>query len=396
MGIQVGSLRYLKLGSISRRDEAILKSENFAGLQNLTNIELSGSLETLGPKLLSNLISLEEFKCSRAMLTSVHELAFNQNKNLRTIKIQNSMVSTIHRDTFKGLRNLESLNLGHNKLTSIPEDLLTDLHELKELILRHNSIAELPQNLIHKTPNLATLDVSNNKIDQIFQEHLPENLSKLFLDNNLITGFDEETLKHLNSSFESNSIHLGHNPYSCECSKFKVFIEFLNLGLKAKIKDANNINFICYPHQHLRYMSDIMSEMCPVTVSVYASYFIFANLLVFLLALVLKKKEYLQDRFYSLPWVLNCFPEDWNLKYDVFISYSDHDKDFVEGTLWPQLEKNKSYSCCVHVRDFVVGDAILDQIFRAVGQSRRTIIVLSPEYAAATWTKLEFQAAHSK
>jgi len=132
-----------------------------------------------------------------------------------------------------------------------------------------------------------------------------------------------------------------------------------------------------------------------MTASVYGSSLLFAILVVCLLALVLKKKEYLQLRFYSLPWVFDRFPEDWNLHYDIFISYSVHDKDFVEGTLWHQLE-NESYSCCVHTRDFVVGDAILDQILKAVSESRRTIIVLSPEYAASTWTKLEFQAAHTK
>jgi len=726
LGSQVGSLRHLNFRSTSSGDEAILKSENFVGLENLTTIELWGSLETLGPKLLSNLTSLEDFKCSRnhkgAMLTSVHELAFNQNKNLRKIRISNSMVSTIHEDTFKGLKSLESLDIGHNKITSIPEKLLSDLQGLKELILRHNSIVELPQNLLLNNPNLETfsvqyqtirggeilkipanlfqnsanlvylrlrgnflntlpnrlfkglqklkilelnennltnsaitgdklkdldsleeinltrnqftspltdllhsvkdtlkkvdlkhnhlstfesgwatdfmnleeinlqnnslrgtlhqpdfhfksasvvkvdlqdnqinrlildqksdpcvkptaklnlknnqiacdcfayelrpimsskksrpekscifveglenqecpndeeqatklkdaspdsltcriecgevlpnklfqrchclympsknsavvdcspgglsltggkaeivaekieeikvvlrdndltelhssmwkvanntsakikyLDVSNNNIDKILQEHLPDDLSELFLDNNRITGFNENTLKHLNNSFESHSIHLGDNPYSCKCSKSKVFIEFLNSGLKAKINDTNDINFTCSPSLPLNSKDrDIMSELCHATASVYGSSLLFAIVGVGLLGLVLKKKEYLQLRFYSLPWVFDRFPEDWNLKYDAFISYSDHDKDFVEGTLWPQLEKNKSYSCCVHVRDFVVGDPISDQILRAVGQSRRTIIVLSPEYAAATWTKLEFQAAHTK
>ena len=717
LGSPVGSLRSLTLRSISGGEEGILKS--FAGLENLTTLELSGSLETLGPNLLSNLSSLEVFKCTRnnkgAMLSSVHELAFNHNKHLRKITISNSMVSTIHKDTFKGLRNLESLDLGHNKITSIPEELLTDLHGLEKLLLRYNSISELPQNLLLKNPNLKTfsaqyqtlqegglkipvslfknsanlealhlqgnslntlpngllkglrnlkklelnennlnnsaitremlkdlnsleeinlnrnqitspvtdllhsmkdtlkkvrlkqnllstferewaeefikleeinlrknnvkgtlhqrdflfktadvvkvdlqdnqisrlildqtsdscakpttklnltnnsiacdcfayellpvikgekpescilvkglknqecpnedekatklvdvnpasltcqieceealrnkffktcqcryvpannsavvdcslrgvsltgekmedvaekikeievilrnnnltelhgsmwkvanntsakitrLDVSKNIIDTVLPEHLPENLSELFLDNNAITGFSEETLKHLNDSFESHSIHLGHNPYSCECLKSKVFIEFLNLGLKAKIKDANSINFTCSTPLPLN-SDDIMAELCHMTASVYGSSLLFAVLLVCLLALVLKKKEYLVLRFYSLSWVFNRFPEDWNLHYDVFISYSVHDKDFVEGTLWHQLE-NESYSCCVHTRDFVVGDAILDQILKAVGESRRTIIVLSPEYAASTWTKLEFQAAHTK
>jgi len=128
LGSHVGSLR--KLGLIStissrvRGDDTILKSEHFAGLTALTAIEISGSVKTLGPKLLANLISLEEFKSSGAKLTSVDELAFRQNKKLRTITIRNSTMSTIHKGTFRGLANLESLDLSLNKITSIPDEVI--------------------------------------------------------------------------------------------------------------------------------------------------------------------------------------------------------------------------------------------------------------------------------
>ena len=132
-----------------------------------------------------------------------------------------------------------------------------------------------------------------------------------------------------------------------------------------------------------------------MTASVYVLSLLFLIPAACLLAIVLMKKKNLQLRFFSLPWVSDRIPEDWNLAYDVFISYSVHDRDFAEDTLWHQLE-SESYSCCVHTRDFVVGDPISDQILRAVHQSRRTIIVLSPQYAESAWTKLEFQAAHTK
>ena len=52
--------------------------------------------------------------------------------------------------------------------------------------------------------------------------------------------------------------------------------------------------------------------------------------------------------------------------------------------------------CCVHTRDFKVGDPIPDQILASVEQSRRTVIVLSKEYTQATWTSMEFTAAHQR
>ena len=274
------------------------------------------------------------------------------------------------------------------------------IQEIK-IILRKNSLTELNSSMWKVAENTSAkiryLDVSLNKIDKILPEDLPKTLTDLCLNNNSITEFNENTLKYLNEAFKPNSIQLGHNPYSCECLKSTIFLDYLNSGLKSKIRDTKDIFFSCSPP--LSYVkteqTDLMEEMCHATASIYGSSLLFSILVVCLLALVLTKKNYLRQRFYSLPWVLQRFPEDWSLHYDVFISYSDHDKDFVENVLWHQLEI-ESYACCVHTRHFVVGDAISDQILKAVDQSRRTIIVLSPEYAASDWTKLEFQAAHKK
>ena len=269
------------------------------------------------------------------------------------------------------------------------------------IILRKNNLRELNSSMWKVAKNtsakISYLDVSLNKIDKILPEDLPKNLTDLTLNNNSITEFNDNTLKYLNGTFRPNSIQLGHNPYSCECLKSTIFLDYLNSGLESKIRDTKDIFFSCSPPLSLikTEQTELMAEMCHATASIYGSSLLFSILVVCLLALVLTKKKYLRQRFYSLPWVLQRFPEDWTLHYDVFISFSDHDKDFVENVLWHQLE-NESYACCVHTRDFVVGDAISDQILKAVDQSRRTIIVLSPEYAASDWTKLEFQAAHTK
>merc|ERR1712223_1978306 len=87
------------------------------------------------------------------------------------------------------------------------------------------------------------LDVSLNKIDKILPEDLPENLTELYLNNNSITEFNENTLKYLNETFKPNSIQLGHNPYSCECLKSTIFLGYLDSVLKSKIRDTKDIFF---------------------------------------------------------------------------------------------------------------------------------------------------------
>ena len=52
--------------------------------------------------------------------------------------------------------------------------------------------------------------------------------------------------------------------------------------------------------------------------------------------------------------------------------------------------------CCIHERDWAVGEFIPFQIVDSVNQSRRTLIIISPEYSASKWTMMEFKCAHSR
>ena len=171
LGSEVDSLRDLRvLRSRENGDNVNLNSEHFVGLQLLTNFKLSGSLEVLGPGLLSNLLALEEFILrgyeQGLVLASVHKHAFKQNKNLKNITIANSAVSRIQKDTFKGLQHLEPLDLGHNNISILPEELLSDVPKLEELLLRHNSISALPPNLLLRNPNLKIFSAQYQRLQE--------------------------------------------------------------------------------------------------------------------------------------------------------------------------------------------------------------------------------------
>jgi protein toll len=98
---------------------------------------------------------------------------------------------------------------------------------------------------------------------------------------------------------------------------------------------------------------------------------------------------------------LNLHPGPQDKPYDVFLSYSHEDSDWVEQYLAEGLEKPVGedvmhYKCCIHTRDWKVGEMIPDQIVQSVESSRRTLIVLSKAYIESMWTKLEFRAAHTQ
>jgi hypothetical protein len=74
--------------------------------------------------------------------------------------------------------------------------------------------------------------------------------------------------------------------------------------------------------------------------------------------------------------------------YDVFISYSTQDRPWVRQELLPRLEA-QGLRACIDYRDFAVGAPIITEIERALLNSRKTLLVLSPAYMQSTWAEFE-------
>lgn len=74
--------------------------------------------------------------------------------------------------------------------------------------------------------------------------------------------------------------------------------------------------------------------------------------------------------------------------YDVFISYSPADQEWMEEWLLPRLEQ-AGLRVAVDTRDFIVGMPRLENIERAIEHSRRTIVVLTPQWLQSEWNSFE-------
>ncbi len=74
--------------------------------------------------------------------------------------------------------------------------------------------------------------------------------------------------------------------------------------------------------------------------------------------------------------------------FDAFISYSHLDARWVQDWLLPRLEA-APLRVCIDFRDFKPGAPSVTEMERAVLESRKTILILSPAYIASAWTEFE-------
>jgi formylglycine-generating enzyme required for sulfatase activity len=74
--------------------------------------------------------------------------------------------------------------------------------------------------------------------------------------------------------------------------------------------------------------------------------------------------------------------------YDVFVSYSHTDQEWVRNELLPRLER-AGLKVIIDYRDFEPGATLLTEMERAVLESRKIVMVLTPAYLGSQWTGFE-------
>ena len=77
--------------------------------------------------------------------------------------------------------------------------------------------------------------------------------------------------------------------------------------------------------------------------------------------------------------------------FDVFVAYAQQDLAWIQQELLPTLEGRWGLKLCVHQRDFVPGEHIVDNIADSVRDSERMLMVFSPDFARSQWCQFELK-----
>ncbi|XP_029640218.1 uncharacterized protein LOC115215177 isoform X1 [Octopus sinensis] len=144
-------------------------------------------------------------------------------------------------------------------------------------------------------------------------------------------------------------------------------------------------------------------EIPPTTVEEWDKRYLGFLAIPLLLSFVLAVSVYVMWRYrftfiLKIIYTFQNYEDHDGKEYDAFISFrsATSDEYWVFNTLFPTLENEMGFKLCVHFRDFLVGETICNNIINAVEKSRRTILILSPDYVISEWTRMEYQVAHQE
>lgn len=297
------------------------------------------------------------------------------------------------------------VNCSYRGLTNIPPSLPTSVQlgewmriNHTELDLTGNKITFLPSKLGNGYSRATKIYLSYNNLTSINLTTFSDELQIIELDNNNLTRIDEDSLNTLEKSKHIQKVSLQNNPWICDCQT-KVFLNFIQANYK---KIPNLKNLTC--SNGIPFSELTANELCPTMTAAIVSLSVTLAFLCLLMggsiAIYYRYQREIKVWLYANKlclWFVTEEELDKDKLYDAFISYSHQDEKFVVEDLVPGLENGPTkFKLCLHYRDWLVGEFIPNQIARSVEESRRTVVVLSPNFLESVWGRMEFRAAHSQ
>ncbi|KAK2817728.1 hypothetical protein Q7C36_021661 [Tachysurus vachellii] len=337
------------------------------------------------------------------------------------------------------MHNLNTLNVSHNSLKSLQlmVHLVSGLQKLTALDVSHNDFLKMPQDCnwpvslrflnvsatkLHKVTSciplsLTALDLSQNYLTA-FHLHLPKlvelwltgnrfislpeggqfpSLQMLFIQRNTLNMFNKSDLM----AFQSlQFLEAGQNNFVCSCE----FVEFFkgHVDHLITLRDGHH-SYVCDSPPSLRDLTIDKAQLSVfkchmiLSVSVVCSVTVVFLIVAVIVCYKLHVFWYLQM---TVAWLKAkgkpaVYSADATLLYDAFVSYSQHDAEWVEEILVPELESSEPpFALCLHKRDFLPGRWIVDNIIESIESSYRTLFVLSENFVTSEWCRYELNFSH--
>ena len=350
---------------------------SFWDFSQMTNLHIPGLLTISGFHKLKYLniqgchIPLHSFKLVSPDMTSLTELHMGGN-----IIASDNTLPTYLLQTFT---NLTLLNLSNANLLGIEADAFANHQCLSVLDLSYNHLT---------LSSLSVIDLSKTSI------------RSLNLSHNQLTTVPAPLRRQLDK-MEGLDLDLSGNPFICSCENLE-FLRWVQSSSSITFHYAgdhvctdspdNTIHNIDVDSLHCNWYW--MQPLIAVASSLALTLFGIA------IRIVYKKRFHISNLIFRFQERFSTAPDDNIINtymYDAFVLYSgvDDDRLWVHYKLVTELENVYGFRLCIHHRDFRAGDAISDNIERAIRASRKVLVVMSPNFVRSDWCIEEVQIARS-
>lgn len=301
------------------------------------------------------------------------------------------------------------MDLGENMLQLVWErdlclDVFRALSKLQVLHLNNNYLSALPQEIFRGLISLKRLNLASNLLSHLSPGLFPQSLTNLNLSGNQLFSPEPEVFMTL------SILDITHNNYVCDCTlkSLLVWLNETNVTLAGSPSDRYCVHppaFAGVPLSSLTYDGCSEDELQQ---TLRASVFIFTSvtLLTFLTAVII----FTRCRGICFVWyktitkkLIDSHPQVADrseYRYDAYLCYSKNDFEWVQNSLLKHLDsqyfdKNR-FTLCFEERDFLPGEAHINNIRDAIWNSRKTVCIVTRQFLKDGWCVEAFNFAQSR
>ncbi|XP_013403515.1 toll-like receptor 1 [Lingula anatina] len=271
----------------------------------------------------------------------------------------------------------------------------------------------LPANMFSKVPRLEYLDLSSNFLKSIDSSiNVLYSLVHLNLSNNRLFTVDVDMLQQ-NTALRYLNVEKNNFFCTCENSRFSAWIrnptiralegDYQTCGVPAELTNTRLRDFdpdwiTCYTVPFVF----ICVGAGVVVVAGLASIVAYHRL-----DIVYCWHLRRQSRFRKS--YVRCNKNQAHYEYDAFVAYAGSSEEWIVRQFLPHVEgegqstdqgqgkgQDISFKVCIHSRDFLPGEYIIDNIVEKMEASRATILIISHNFIKSDWCKYEVDITQAK